>query len=464
MHLTDIEFLSIREISTAIQNGDATSLAVTEHLLARIARMNPHLQAFCTVTADLARTQAQQADAELAAGRKRGPLHGVPVAVKDLCFTQGIPTSSGMAIFRDWAPDYDATVVTLLREAGAVLLGKLSMTEGAGLMHHPEMPTPRNPWNDALWTGVSSSGSGVAAAAGLCFGALGSDTGGSIRLPSAANNVTGLKTTWGRVSRYGVFPLAESRDTIGPMARSAEDVAILFDAIAGHDANDPTSLTAPNSSALAGLAGAEGARGLRIGIDRTFCTRGVASEVAEATQQAARTMESAGATLVDIAFPDLEPLLTNFRESMLREAAKAHEALYRQHRDRYGPWFGAALEQFMAAPDEPVEERVARETFKEAYLRLFDSVDAVMVPASPIVIPEADKVAAYLQPGPGTLAYFTAFINVAGTPSLTLPCGFSENGTPIGLQLAGPPLAEPLLLRLGHAYQQVTDWHLRHPG
>lgn len=215
----DLHYLDLVDVGQRIKAGALSPVALTETMLARIEKLDGGLKSYATVTADLARSQAREAEAEIKRGAWRGPLHGVPIAVKDLCYTRGIPTAAGMAIHKDFKPDHDSTVVERFAQAGAVLLGKLQLTEGAFADHHPSIPPPVNPWNKDYWSGASSSGSGVATASGLCFASLGSDTGGSIRFPSAANGVTGLKPTWGRVSRYGVFALAESLDHIGPMTQ-----------------------------------------------------------------------------------------------------------------------------------------------------------------------------------------------------------------------------------------------------
>src|SRR6476646_3140504 len=256
------------EIGRRIQAKQLSSQAVTTAVLDRIARLDGRLKSYATITADLALLQAEQADTEIACGRVRGPLHGVPIAVKDLCDTKGISTASGMAIRKDYRPTKDASVVERLRDAGAVLLGKLQMTEGAFGQHHPSIDPPVNPWSAAHWTGVSSSGSGVATATGLCYGSLGTDTLGSIRFPSTMNGVTGLKPSWGRVSRAGVFALAQSMDHIGPMTRSAADAAAMLRAVAGPDADDPTTsyATVPDYPSVIG----QGWREVRIGIDRAL--------------------------------------------------------------------------------------------------------------------------------------------------------------------------------------------------
>src|ERR1700761_5810700 len=284
MSANDLHYLELVEIGRRIQKRELSSVSATQAQLDRIAKLDGQLKSYAYVMATSALEQAKAADQEIAAGKIRGPLHGVPIAVKDLCWTKDAPTAAGMKIYRDNRPKEDATVVIKLKEAGAIILGKLQLTEGAYADHHPEVDPPRNPWDARLWPGASSSGSGVATAAGLCYGSLGSDTGGSIRFPSAANGVTGLKPTWGRVSRYGVFELAATLDHIGPMARSAVDTAAMLGAIAGSDDNDPTASPEPVPNYLAGID--RGIRGLRIGVDTTFNQRGTDARMVRAVDEA----------------------------------------------------------------------------------------------------------------------------------------------------------------------------------
>src|SRR4030095_1798507 len=261
-------YLSLIDVGRGIRARHFSSVEVTQALLLRIAQLAAELRSYATVISESALTAAAAADQEIARGEDRGPLHGVPVAVKDLCYSKGVPTAAGMAIYKNFIPDRDATVVNRLRAAGAVMLGKLQMTEGAFGAHHPSIAPPVNPWSRAHWTGVSSSGSGVATAAGLCYGSLGTDTLGSIRFPSTMNGVTGLKASWGRVRRAGIFALAESRDDVGPRARSAADAAAMLGAIAGADIADPTAVQDAREDYLANIEG--GVRDVRIGIDRTL--------------------------------------------------------------------------------------------------------------------------------------------------------------------------------------------------
>ncbi|HEX8058904.1 MAG TPA: amidase, partial [Novosphingobium sp.] len=272
-----IHYDELLPVSERIRGGDLTSVEVTTALLDRIERYDGLLHSALIVLTDQAMEQARRADAEIAAGRWRGPLHGIPIGVKDLLWTKGLPTTGGMELLRDFRPEEDATVVARLKAAGAVIIAKLHMTEGATFNHHPVFERPVNPWSADHWTGVSSSGSGVAPAAGFCFGAIGSDTGGSIRMPSAANNLTGIKPTWGRVSRHGLIHLAESLDHLGPMARSAADAAAILQAIAGWDVKDMTSLSDPVPDYLAQMD--DGIAGLTLGIDWDFAARDMAPEI-----------------------------------------------------------------------------------------------------------------------------------------------------------------------------------------
>ena len=272
-------------------------------MLRRIEAHDGAHRSYATVLGDRALDQARRAEAEIARGFWRGVLHGVPVAVKDLCNSSFAPTTSGMSIFATNQPGTNATVVDRLEQAGAVMLGKLKMTEGAYSAHHPDIAPPLNPWKQDHWVGSSSSGSGVATAAGLCFGSLGSDTGGSIRLPSTCCGLTGIKPTWGRVSRHGVFPLAPSLDHIGPMTRSAADAAAMLGIIAGADPNDPTALQDAVPDYLAATAGS--LRGLRIGLDEDYAFAGTDPQVAAAVKEAARALAEAGAVIVPVTFPFL---------------------------------------------------------------------------------------------------------------------------------------------------------------
>ena len=301
--MSDLSFLTLLEVSQKIQSRALSPVEVTNAELDRLAALDPKLKSYAIVMADFAMAQAKQAEVEIGRGEVKGPLHGVPIAVKDLCWTANAPTAAGMTIHNDYMPSEDATVVKRLSDAGAIILGKLQLTESAYADHHPNITPPRNPWNAETWPGASSSGSGVATAAGLCYGSLGSDTGGSIRFPSAANGVTGLKPTWGRVSRYGVFELAASLDHIGPMARSAADCGAILGIIAGEDPKDTTTLPGGPSDYLAGLK--DGIRGLRIGYDPVWAETAMDEQTVAVVKAARESLASVGATIVEIKAPDL---------------------------------------------------------------------------------------------------------------------------------------------------------------
>src|SRR3984957_3934789 len=281
---SELQYESLTTVSDLIRRKRLSSAELAEMALRRVAQLDGQYHAYATVLREGARKQAKAADAEIARGFWRGPLHGVPIAVKDLCYTTFAPTFAGTTIFKSFVPAFNATIVDRLEDAGAVLLGKLQMTEGAYTSHHPDVSPPLNPWNRGYWVGSSSTGSGVATSLGLCYGSLGSDTGGSIRFPSATCGLTGIKPTWGRVSRHGVFSLAESLDHVGPMTRSAADAAAMLAAIAGHDVNDATTYSAPPPDYLETIG--DGVRGLRIGVDRGYTSDGVDSQVVAAFDEA----------------------------------------------------------------------------------------------------------------------------------------------------------------------------------
>jgi len=460
MHSDEIAGLGLTQLSARLRARELSPVEVTTAMLERIETLEPRLHAFVRVTADRAVADARRAEAEIGAGQWRGPLHGVPIALKDIIDTAGIPTEAGTKVLSGRTPDRDATVAARLAETGAVLLGKLALTEGAFSEHRPERPEPRNPWSPAHWTGVSSSGSGVAVAAGLAFGALGSDTGGSIRFPCSACGVTGLKPSWGRVSVHGVFPLAASLDHVGPMARSAEDCSALFDAIAGPDAADPTCLTTLWSAEP----GAE-VRGLTIGIDRTILGT-IDPSVAAVVEAGAFALVAAGATLREVTLPPLEPFARGWAVTCGVEAAIHHAPYYDRASDDYGPALRGLIELGRNVPAGAYAElHQARLAFGGAMAQLHETVDLLVLPALPVPTPtlatlaqggnDPEIVAAMLR--------FTAPFDYSGQPCLTLPGGCDAAGLPIGIQLVGPMVGEAKLLRAGRAFQNGTDWHRRRP-
>lgn len=465
MNMESIHYMPLTKVAKLIESGAVSPVAVTQALLARIERLDPKLRSYITVTADLALEQARKAEAEILAGQYRGTMHGIPVAVKDLCYTKGIKTTGGMAIYENFVPDHDATVVRKLADAGAVLLGKLHMTEGATFEHHPEFPQPVNPWMDSLWTGVSSSGSGIAPAAGLAYATIGSDTGGSIRFPSAANGLTGLKPTWGLISRYGIFDLAATFDHLGPMARSAADVAAMLQALAGHDLNDPTSLSSPVPDYLGALDGIYGAQGIRIGYDWDYVTDEADTTTVTLLRTAIDVLASIGAKTAPVKFPDPTELLTYSMASTMAEMAVHHEATYPSQANRYGEWIREGMERGLKATSIDIGKAViSRQKFTGALRAMFDDVDIFVCPVFKHGTPTWDEIRSLNTQGGDAVFRFTTPFNASGAPALTLPCGYTADGRPVAFQLIGNHGSEALLLKVGHAYQQATDHHLRRPA
>ncbi len=459
-----LHFQGLWDVSARIARGDTTAVAVTAALFDRIEAVDRQFHSYIHLCRDRALEQARVADEEIAAGIHRGPLHGVPIAVKDLCYTTYAPTRAGTTIFKDFVPSHNATVVDRLETAGAVILGKLSMTEGAYTGHHPTIPVPVNPWSPDHWVGTSSSGSGVAPSAGLCFASLGSDTGGSIRYPSATCGLTGLKPTWGRVSRYGVFALAESLDHMGPMARSTADCAAILQTIAGWDVNDPTSLDVPVPDYAAEIGA--GVRDMRIGIDRNYALRGVDPQVGAALEQAVAVFEQLGARIVEVTLPDYDALVDAWIMMCAIETAVAHQDSYPARADEYGPALAQLIDEGRATSGmEAARGHHLRIAFSAALETMFGAVDCMLCPTMPSVTPRLDEMVEYgADPEVlNAIMRFTAPYDFSGSPTLTLPNGIDRAGMPLSMQIVGPHLGEAAIIRAGCAYQSMTDWHTRRP-
>lgn len=465
MAQNDLAYLDLTEVSNRIQSGDITSVAVTEAMLQRIAALDGALGSYALVLPEIALAQAARADAQIAAGHIRGPLHGAPIAVKDLCWMQGVPTAAGMTIYADFKPDEDATVVTRLQDAGAVILGKLQLTESAYADHHPSITPPKNPWNAAYWPGASSSGSGVATAAGLCYGSLGSDTGGSIRFPSAAQGLTGLKPTWGRVSRYGVFELAATLDHVGPMTRSARDAAAMLAAIAGPDVKDPTALQAPVPDYMAALEG--GAAGLRIGYPSAWIAQSADAKTRAVAEAALAVMQSLGAEIIEVTFPDISQAVQDWFPLCGAETAVAHTETYPARAGEYGPALSGLIDLGRSISGLDYQRIVLRrEDLRGRVNALMAGLDLLLIPAMGFAAPTLAKMASLGTDASlmNSLLGFTCPFDMTGHPTITLPGGFTEEGLPVAFQFVGGHCAEALLCQAGHAFQQATDWHKRHPA
>src|SRR5260221_11154606 len=465
MTSTDLHYLGLLELGKLIQSRQLSPVEATQAQLDRIARLDGALKSYVHLTGASALEQAHAAEKEIASGKVRGPLHGVPIAVKDLCWIKDVPSAHGMTIYRDHRPKEDATVVARLKNSGAVILGKLQQTEGAYADHHPQIDPPKNPWNAELWPGASSSGSGVATAAGLCYGSLGSDTGGSIRFPSAANGITGLKPTWGRVSRYGVFELAATLDHIGPMARSAVDCGAILGAIAGADPNDPTAVLEAVPDYLFDLTGRLG--GTRIGVDRRWTSEGVDAAASKVFQDALRVAADLGAEIHEIVYPDPTAMITDWFPLCGVETAVAHEATYPSRKSEYGPGLAGLIDLGLQQSGIDYQKIVLRrEAFKGRVKALFEKVDLLAVPAQTFAAPTLGKMAT-LGENPELitgLLRFSCPFDMTGSPTITLPGGFTESGGPVAFQFVGRHLDEARLVAAGDAFQRVTDWHRRHPS
>jgi aspartyl-tRNA(Asn)/glutamyl-tRNA(Gln) amidotransferase subunit A len=455
----DLVYTGIRELGAGFRKRAISPVELTGALLERIARLDPALDAFVTVTAERARAEAQAAEAALRRGDAR-PLLGIPVGYKDIYDTRGIRTTAGSALWADRIAESDATCVTRLQAGGCVMLGKLITHEFAWGIQSPghRFRPARNPWNRDHIPGGSSSGSGAALAAGLCVGALGTDTGGSIRGPASFSGIAGLKPTYGRCSRAGVATLSWTLDHTGPMARSVEDCAYLLQALAGHDPLDPASSRTPVADYVGGLG--QPVRGLRIGVPRDFFFDGADAEVVRAFDDAMTAIRGLGAHVRDVTIPSIWDA-PSFMVIMASEAFAYHERDLRERPELYGDLLRERLlSGALYTGAEYVQAMRVRERLRHEMLDVLREVDVLATPTSPRPAP---TFAAMWDPSLGFPRSNTPPFNLSGLPALALPCGFSSAGLPLSLQLAGRPFDEATVLRVGHAYQQATDWHRRRP-
>jgi aspartyl-tRNA(Asn)/glutamyl-tRNA(Gln) amidotransferase subunit A len=465
MNTAELCYLSIAEAGSGLRRNDFSPVELTRAFLERIEAIDDRLHSFITVTAELALEQARQAEQELRAGKDRGPLHGIPVALKDLYMTKGIRTTCHSAVLRDWIPETDATATTKLKAAGAVLLGKLGMHEFAfgGPSVDAPFPAVRNPWNTAHIPGGSSSGSGAAIAAGLCHAALGSDTGGSIRTPSSHCGVVGIKPTYGRVSRYGVIPLSWSLDHAGPMARSVEDCAILLQALAGYDAKDPASANVPVPDFSADLKG--GIKNLRIGVPRANWfneQKGTDPETESLFDAALATLQALGAVIVEMDGTAFSLARKANQTILVAEAYAYHEKRLREMPEKFGSSVRRRILEgaFLSAADYIAAQR-ARARLNEQIRAHFAHVDIFATPSAPR---PADEFATLDPDEQNVRPSFTNPFNLTGLPAISVPCGFTANGLPAGLQIIAQPFEETTSFRVAYAYEQATEWHKRRPA
>ena len=466
-----VAFLTIKEQGQLLRERQISPVELVELYLDRIQRFDPQLNSYITVCGDAALAVARHAETEISGGQYRGALHGIPIAVKDQMYINGVRTTGGSKVFADFVPDEDATVIANIKAAGGILLGTLNTMEFhmGGTINFP-YGTPRNPWNTELTPGGSSSGPGAAVAAGLCSGALGGDTGGSVRGPASLCGINGLRQTWSRVSRCGVIALCWSMDCVGPMARSAEDCALMLQYMAGYDSKDPTTSAEPVPDYTASLGG--DLRGIRVGIVEEMVDEDVEDETRHIVERAAAVLGELGATVGRVSMPLMKHAQMIHSTVVDSEASSYHrERLLTRYEDydyntRVRLMVGALVPAGMQALAARGRAAVGQEVIDT--LGSFDIlVGATSKGGAPKIQTETgihskdDALDALF--GPGRAGGNTTAYSMAGVPAISIPCGFNSQGLPLGLHLAGRHFEEGLVFKVAHAYQQVTDWHQKRP-
>ena len=469
MPANDLHYLTISETAALIESKQLSPVELVAAHLERIEQTDEQLNSFITLLAEEATAAAASAESEIQDGDYRGSLHGIPIGLKDLYYTKGIRTTIGSKIMRDFVPDYDATVTERFHDAGAILMGKLQMHEFAlgATSENPHDGPARNPWDTTRITGGSSGGSGSAVASGQCMAALGSDTGGSIRIPASACGIVGHKPTFGRVSRIGVFPLANSLDTVGPMTRTVRDAAIVMNAIAGYDERDQSSANRPDED-FTRLLGQD-ISGLRIGIPQDYFYDMIDNEVSTAVQQAAKALESLGAHVEECSIPALNDSISISGTILLTEAAEIHLDNLRECADDFGSDVRGRLEEGAMTPAVSyIAAQRARTQFNSAIADAMKTYDLLLAPTTALGAPKlGDRVVDVGSVQEAKLAIMPRLTrphNICGIPTVSVPCGFTSEGLPIGMQLAARPFEDALALQVAYAYEQATDWHTRHPA
>jgi len=456
--------LTVKDAAAALRSGSVSSVQLTEGFLNRISLLNESLGAFVAVTGESALKAAQAADSDFAAGVDRGPLQGIPLAVKDIIATEDAPTTANSRVLDpEWGKGVDAPVVARLRSAGTVLLGKTTTSEFAIGLPDPDkgFPIPRNPWNLDHTPAGSSSGTGITVAAGLALGGLGTDTGGSVRGPAAQNGHTGLKVTFGRVPKNGVAPLGYTLDSVGPMARSAYDCAIMLEVMAGYDSGDSYAAQVPVPKYSELLTG--DLQGLRVGVPMPYFydSPEVTDEVRTAVFAALDVLKTGGAEMSDVEVPYAEQAKNANHVTLVAEAYSFHRNNMVNRWNDYGRFTRRALVRgaFLTAADYTQAQRF-RSFFRRELAQLFASYDVLITPTWPSPAPRSDEMSPERQL---RSVSFTGPWNLAGLPALAVPCGFSSSGLPLSMQIIGKPFAEGALLAVADAYQRQTDWHLKVP-
>ncbi len=459
---------TITEAAQLVEKGEASPLELVDSTLERIERLEPKLNAFITVMADQARRDARRLTAELARGRRRGPLHGIPLSLKDLYYTKGVRTTAGSKVLADFIPEYDATTTAKLKRAGAIIVGKNNLHEFApGSTNNNAHYGPcYNPWMHGRIPGGSSGGSGAAVSASMTMGTMGTDTAGSIRIPSCMCSLVGMKATYGRVSRYGVVPLSWSLDHAGPMTRTVEDNVIMLQALAGYDSKDASSLRVPVPDYSQGMDA--GVRGLKIGLPREIWDMEFDSEIAGLVRRAVGVLEELGADVRELSLPLAEA--SSYAANLISraESTSIHEEWLVEHGEDYGDNVRGRLQMGAAvtAVDYIKAQRVKTLVQRE-FGRVLEEVDVLATPTCPIPAHGIDEdptvPAGRPFEGQGMMTLYTRPFDVSGQPAITVPCGFTAEGLPAGMQLVGPWLGEGLLFRAANAYEKATEWHLRRP-
>ncbi|MCY4019245.1 MAG: amidase [Chloroflexi bacterium] len=463
--MSELTDLSLSQVSDMLDAGTISSLELVEANLRAIERTEPTVHAYASVLAEEALDAARAADKAIAAGDRRGPLHGIPIGLKDNIYTAGSVTESGSQVMAGFVPDYDATCAGLLKEAGAIIIGKTHCHEFA---YGVNRPPSRSPWNNEVYPGGSSIGSGVAVTSRSSFGALGTDTGGSIRVPASINNQVGMKATYGRVSIYGVVPVAWSLDHVGPMTRTVKDNALLLAGMAGYDPMDPTSARQPVPDFCADLEG--GVSGLRIGVERDyFFYDGLIDEIRTSVEGVIAEYRAAGAEIVEVSMPELAITQDALFTIVLCEGSSYHRKLIREQADKYDPATRALIQLGELVPaTHYLAAQQARRVYRDAIKRAFagQQLDAMLWPTMPMTTAPLDDLNApradgYPDTPVGSMCHHTFNANLAGLPALSVPCGISEAGLPFGFQLTGRAFDEAMVYRIARAYEREHDWHER---
>ncbi|MBI4298069.1 MAG: amidase [Chloroflexi bacterium] len=469
MRYQDLYLLPIAEVARLIQGRKLSPVELVSAYLDRIDAVDKEVNAYITLMREAALSVAAEAEKAISRGEYKGPLHGVPVGLKDLFSIKGIRTTAGTEVMADLVPTEDCTVALKLKDAGAIILGKLNMTELAydptgENIHYGDV---RNPWSLERMSGGSSSGSAAAVVAGECAAALGSDTGGSIRIPASLCGAVGLKPTFGRVSLYGVYPLAWSLDHAGPIARTAEDCAILLNAIAGYDAVDPVSVDVPVPDFTSNLAG--GVKALRIGLPQEHGWAVLSDSVRWVAERAVKTLAELGATVTDVSLPAIAESHAISGHIQVAEALVSDGEILRNDGNTLSTRVRQRLESGLAVTvDQYIRAQQARARMIQETRELLRNIDVLALPTCPVVAPPHGisemKFGGMTLGSTAALTYLTRFANLTGLPAISVPCGFSEEGLPVGLQLIGRPFEEATVLRAAYAYEQATEWHGRHPS